>query len=157
MLRLSLGLALLASCIIPAPAGGYAPAPAYSGGSVATSEPAPAPAPAPAYSGYAQQECKSAYGTTACGYGCVAEYGQVKCASRPGGTCQAAYGQITCSEGAPAPAYGYAGPPPQQECKSEYGTTACGYGCVADYGVVKCASQPGGTCQAAYGQVTCSN
>ncbi len=89
MLRLSIALALLSSCVIPAPAGGYAPAYSGGGNAVVTSEPAPAP-------GYAQQECKSAYGTTACGYGCVAEYGVVKCASQPGGTCQAAYGQVTC-------------------------------------------------------------
>ncbi len=152
VLRLSLALAVLASCVIPAPSGGYQPA--YSGGAVVTTAPAPEPSPAP---GYAQQECKSAYGTTACGYGCIAAYGQVRCASQPGGVCQAAYGEIACSEGSPQPAYGYYAPPPQQECKSAYGTTACGYGCVAGYGVVRCASQPGGTCQAAYGDVTCSN
>src|ERR1041385_8012338 len=35
---------------------------------------------------YPQQECKSAYGTTVCGYSCVAAYGEVKCASTPSGT-----------------------------------------------------------------------
>jgi len=106
---------------------------------------------------YPQQECKSAYGTTACGYGCVAAYGEVKCASQPGGTCSAAYGQVSCWEPpAQQRQYGYVATQPS-ECKSAYGTTACGYGCVAAYGEVKCASQPGGVCEAAYGQVTCSN
>ncbi len=142
---------LFASCIVP---------PAGQGGYVASPAPQPeyqAAPPQPAYTAYGapRQECKSEYGTTACGYGCVAAYGQVRCAANPGGVCSAAYGQVTCSEGTPVA--GYYGPPPQQQCKSEYGTTACGYGCVAAYGVVRCASQPGGTCSAAYGQVTCSN
>lgn len=44
------------------------------------------------------QECLAEYGQTKCGYGCAAGYGQVKCASRPGGRCIAAYGQVTCSD-----------------------------------------------------------
>jgi len=107
--------------------------------------------------GDAQSECKSAYGTTACGYGCVAEYGVVKCAQRPGGTCQAAYGEVTCSEGGGGyhhhHHHGYTA---QSECKSDYGTTACGYGCASGYGEVKCSQHPGGQCQAAYGSVTCN-
>lgn len=106
---------------------------------------------------YPQQECKSAYGTTACGYGCVAAYGEVKCAQQPGGACNAAYGQVSCWEPPQEQRqYGYVATQPS-ECKSAYGATACGYGCVAAYGEVKCASQPGGVCEAAYGQVTCSN
>jgi hypothetical protein len=149
-MRALLSCVLLASCVVP-PGGG--------GGYVAAPQPQAQSesAPEPAYTTYGapQQECKSEYGTTACGYGCVAAYGEVKCAPNPGGACNAAYGQVTCSEGTPVA--GYYGAPPQQECKSAYGTTACGYGCVAAYGEVKCASQPGGTCGAAYGQVTCSN
>lgn len=41
--------------------------------------------------------CQSAYGKTACGYNCVAAYGQLKCASHPSGRCVAAYGEVTCS------------------------------------------------------------
>lgn len=51
----------------------------------------------PRYRDVPQQECLSKYGKTVCGYGCVAGYGEVKCATRPGGVCQAAYGEITCS------------------------------------------------------------
>ena len=108
------------------------------------------------YPAYPQQECKSAYGVTACGFGCVAAYGEVKCAANPGGACTAAYGQVSCWEPAPQNVYGY-GPAPASECKSAYGETACGYGCVAAYGTVRCAQQPGGACAAAYGEVTCSN
>lgn len=111
-------------------------------------------------------QCKSAYGTTVCGYDCVAAYGEVRCAATPEGSCTAGYGEVTCWD------------PPRREhrhhrryrrddddgddddarseCKSAYGTTACGYGCVAAYGEVKCASRPGGVCQAAYGEITCS-
>jgi hypothetical protein len=41
------------------------------------------------------------------------------------------------------------GPKPPAECKSAYGQTECGYGCVAAYGEVKCAKTPEGRCQAA--------
>jgi hypothetical protein len=109
------------------------------------------------YPAYPQQECKSAYGTTACGFGCVAAYGEVKCASNPGGACTAAYGRVTCWEPAPRGTYGGYEAAPASECKSAYGETACGYGCVAAYGTVRCAQQPGGACAAAYGEVTCSN
>jgi hypothetical protein len=40
--------------------------------------------------------CKSSHGAIACGYGCVAAHGQVKCAQTPHGVCKAAYGKITC-------------------------------------------------------------
>src|ERR1043165_6478592 len=63
---------------------------------------------------YAQQqppqaECKSAYGTTACGYNCVAAYGEVKCAAQPNGACDAAYGKVTCTEASQGVYGGYGG------------------------------------------------
>jgi hypothetical protein len=104
----------------------------------------------------ADPDCTSAYGTTACGYSCVAAYGEIKCAQTPAGVCTAAYGEVTCWD-----------PPrlgrrhrhrrgPQAECKSAYGTTACGYSCVAAYGEVRCADRPDAVCSAAYGSITCS-
>lgn len=182
MLRAASILVLLASCVVPASGPYTSTAPSYQqsySGDPAQQQQAYPDGYQQGYSegdpdGYAQngqtydgyaydaqpyprQECKSAYGTTACGYGCVAAYGEVKCASQPGGTCRAAYGQVSCWEPrAQQRPYGYVVTQPS-ECKSAYGTTACGYGCVAAYGEVKCASQPGGVCEAAYGQVTCSN
>ena len=44
---------------------------------------------------------------------------------------------------------------PKAECTSNYGQVACGYNCVANYGVVRCAEWPGGVCQANYGKVVC--
>jgi hypothetical protein len=99
----------------------------------------------------AQKQCLSEYGTTVCGYGCAAGFGAVKCASQPGGVCGAGYGRVTCFEPTT-----YV-PGVRAECKSDYGTTQCGYGCVAAYGVVRCAQQPGGVCHAAYGSVTCTD
>jgi len=74
----------------------------------------------------AEQSCLSAYGQTACGYGCLAAYGDVQCATQPDATCEAAYGQI-----------------------------ACGFDCEAAYGQIRCAQTPNGICVAAYGEVTC--
>jgi hypothetical protein len=75
-----------------------------------------------------RKECLSDFGTTACGYGCVSGFGQVKCGQLPGMKCLADFGQIEC-----------------------------GYGCAADFGQIKCANKPEGVCQAAYGQITCSD
>ncbi|MCA9567454.1 MAG: hypothetical protein KC656_06410 [Myxococcales bacterium] len=72
-------------------------------------------------------ECETAYGKTACGYGCTVAYGDVKCAQYPGGTCEVAYGKV-----------------------------ACGFDCQVAYGDVKCARMPGGRCEVAYGKITCS-
>ncbi|MBW4445450.1 MAG: hypothetical protein KME38_00860 [Spirirestis rafaelensis WJT71-NPBG6] len=44
---------------------------------------------------------------------------------------------------------------PKAECNSNYGQIACGYNCVANYGVVRCAEWPGGVCEANYGKVVC--
>ncbi|TNF34437.1 MAG: hypothetical protein EP329_07250 [Deltaproteobacteria bacterium] len=96
-------------------------------------------------------ECKAAYGEIACGFGCVAAYGEVRCAKYPDGVCAESYGKVVCSDG------GGGRRAPQQECKSAYGKTACGYSCVAAYGDVRCASDPSGRCVAAHGTITCSD
>ncbi len=99
-------------------------------------------------------ECISNYGTTVCGYSCVAEYGQIRCAQTPEGVCTAAYGRLTCWEPPRVPRY--AGRSASRaECVSQYGRTACGYSCVADYGEIRCAQTPEGVCMAAGGRLTC--
>jgi hypothetical protein len=104
----------------------------------------PGPAPRPG--------CRTAYGTTECGYHCVAAYGDVRCARTPAGVCAAAYGQLTCWD---PPRSSRRARGERAQCVPAYGTVACGYGCVAAYGEVRCAQTPQGTCSAAYGQVTC--
>lgn len=42
-------------------------------------------------------------------------------------------------------------------CKTDYGKTECGFDCVADYGVVRCAQTPAGACKADFGQVLCND
>jgi len=74
-----------------------------------------------------KKECKSAYGKTVCGYGCVSAYGEIKCGELPGSACIHKYGKIIC-----------------------------GFDCKAAYGDLKCATKLGGACQAAYGKITCS-
>lgn len=100
-----------------------------------------------------EQECKTAYGQTACGYDCKAAYGQVRCAPVPWGACKAAYGKVVCGPEHPRSA----GPMPQASCKSAYGDVACGYDCKAGYGMVRCSSHPDGVCHVANGAVRCSN
>jgi hypothetical protein len=159
---LCLSLIVFAACVIPPTGGGYSTSPPPSSGpQYVQSAPGPAPTPAPDDDAPPQQECRSDYGTTVCGYHCVADYGVVRCASTPEGTCTAADGQVTCWDPTERrhdrDREDGDGDEPQSECKSAYGTTVCGYGCVADYGQVRCASHPGGTCAAAYGQITCTD
>ncbi len=111
-----------------------------------------------------QAQCQSAYGKTACGYHCVAAYGEVKCAKTPRGACKAAYGEIVCSDegGDVHPPPSWRKPPahaawPPAKCLSGYGQTACGYHCVAGYGEVRCARTPAGKCLAGYGKVVCGD
>jgi hypothetical protein len=99
--------------------------------------------------------CRTAYGTTACGYHCVAAYGEVRCARTAAGVCAAAYGQVACWDPPRSSRRGGSAGGERAQCVPAYGTIACGYGCVAAYGEVRCAQTPQGTCSAAYGQVTC--
>jgi len=125
---------------------------------LALSHPGPPPAEA---------ECKSAFGQTVCGFGCIAAYGAVKCARTPEGRCQAAYGEITCWDpdtDAPRPGPGRPGRPnpwPDRDpgngasCENAFGKTACGYDCKTAFGDIKCAQTPLGVCHAAYGKLVC--
>ncbi|MBX7113472.1 MAG: hypothetical protein K1X64_03990 [Myxococcaceae bacterium] len=103
-----------------------------------------------------EARCISAYGAKACGYACEAAYGQVKCAQTPYGACLAANGTLTCWDPPVRHAHRMRNTPAAQ-CLSEYGTTACGYGCVAQYGAIKCAQTPGHHCYADSGQLFCSD
>lgn len=100
------------------------------------------------------QECKSAYGKTACGHHCVAAFGDLKCARTHLGACEVAFGRITCND---PPRWVLEDPAaPPMQCRTAYGKTACGYGCQAGYGDVRCAATPDGACQASFGQIVCS-
>ena len=97
---------------------------------------------------FAEAECLSAYGKTACGYDCIEAYGNIKCAQTPMGTCAEAYGNIVC--------YDPPGNPHKKaECKESYGNIVCGYHCIAAYGNIKCAQTPEGICTESYGEITC--
>lgn len=102
-----------------------------------------------------EAEWNTAYGETTCGNDCVSAYGRTACAQWPGGACRAAYGNIVCG---PAPPYGWeawwsAGQ--NATCEDAFGKVACGFHCVTGYGEVACAQTPQGSCEAAYGRVTC--
>lgn len=103
---------------------------------------------------YPQATCLRAYGETACGYHCTQGYGQVRCAQTPVGNCQAGYGTVVCYD-PPVPVLAWSQTPVAQ-CLAEYGLVACGYGCVAQYGSVRCSPVPGGVCAAQAGRITCS-
>jgi hypothetical protein len=97
-------------------------------------------------------QCLSAHGETACGYDCLSSYGQLKCAQTPSGICRAAYGEVVCWD-PPSDCEEESAPP--AECLSNYGKTACGWGCLASHGEVRCSQVPGGICVAQFGTITC--
>lgn len=97
--------------------------------------------------------CVAGYGTIGCGFNCVSAYGVVKCSRTPQGRCLAAYSKVVCGD--PPRRMFRRGRPRQLECKAGYGDVACGYGCVAAYGQVKCSRTPAGRCQASGGSVVC--
>jgi len=107
-------------------------------------------------------ECKSAFGKTVCGYGCIAAYGEVRCAKTPEGRCQAAYGEVTCWDPADdRPPMRRPTRPEEEEpgngatCENAFGKTACGYDCKSAFGEIKCAQTPLGVCHSAYGKLVC--
>lgn len=102
----------------------------------------------------APAECRTAYGMTACGWACRDAFGDVKCAATPAGTCMEAGGRVSCFDPrVPLP-------PPvavQSQCITQFGVTACGYGCMAALGQVRCARTPQGSCREVAGVVRCSD
>jgi hypothetical protein len=100
-------------------------------------------------------ECKTAYGKTACGFHCTAGFSDVQCSETYEGACLAAFGRVMCWD--PPPRYRrLACEREPAQCLAAFGDIACGYGCTAGFGEVKCSPRPGGTCEAADGHVTCA-
>ncbi len=100
-------------------------------------------------------QCIANFGDVACGYGCVAGAGQVQCAQTPYGVCAFNFGKLVCFD-PPLQALSLVeGEPPPSQCLSGFEQLACGYGCAANFGHVKCAQTPVGRCVAQGGQVVC--
>jgi hypothetical protein len=51
------------------------------------------------FSALPEASCLASDGRIACGYRCVAAYGQVRCAQTPDGLCRAESGRVTCFDG----------------------------------------------------------
>lgn len=105
----------------------------------------------------AQPTCKDAYGVTVCGYDCVAQFGQVRCAQTPQGACGYGYGKVQCWDPHPDVVdwLNYQRSNEQAQCMAAFGQLACGFNCQSGYGQVQCSQTPGGICIAAYGHVRC--
>jgi hypothetical protein len=99
--------------------------------------------------------CVTSYGQTACGYHCVANYDQVQCAQTPFGACRANEGKVACWDPPAAVLASRRATTPKAVCESGYGKVGCGYHCIADHGVVRCADTPDGMCRSERGTVFC--
>jgi hypothetical protein len=100
-----------------------------------------------------QASCTVAGGVMSCGYHCTTAMGVAKCASTPAGACATAGGQIACAD--PPAHLAFLSSTPRMQCERSAGSVACGYGCRAANGAVRCAQTPGGTCEVNAGTITC--
>lgn len=108
-----------------------------------------------AWAGEPKPDCLSAYGMSACGYHCIGEYSQVKCAVTPQGVCISGSCQVLCFD-PPAHVISLWGEKlPRPTCVREKDRLACGYHCKAQGAEVACATTPAGVCTADYGMVRC--
>jgi hypothetical protein len=99
--------------------------------------------------------CVTSFGQTACGYWCVANFDQVQCAQTPFGSCRANEGKVACWDPPAAVIATRRATTPRAVCESGFGQVSCGYHCIADRGVVRCAETPEGLCRSERDSVFC--
>jgi hypothetical protein len=99
--------------------------------------------------------CVTSSGQTACGYHCITNYDQVQCAQTPFGACRANEGKVACWDPPAAVLASHRSSTPKAVCEIGFGKVNCGYHCVANHGVVRCAETPDGTCRAERDTVFC--
>ena len=99
--------------------------------------------------------CRSVDGHVACGYHCKSDGQRLRCAKTPQGHCQVIDGQAVCFDPPPHIIRIYGEALPQPECKTIDGQVACGYQCATQFGKVKCARTPAGTCIGRNDEVVC--
>jgi len=73
--------------------------------------------------------CLTSEGKTACGYNCLASYGEVRCAQRPEGICVAGSGTVTCWDPPPIVRLTFPFRAPRPHCRA--GRTLQAQGCGA--------------------------
>jgi hypothetical protein len=103
----------------------------------------------------ARPQCVASAGQVACGFECIVNYDRVACAQTPLGACKANEGRLVCWDPPGQVIAAQGARTPLVTCISNYGKVACGYGCIATFGVVRCAKTPGGFCRAERDQVFC--
>src|SRR6478609_11627788 len=100
-------------------------------------------------------ECLTSSDQTACGFHCVSGEGEVRCAQTPDGVCSTASGIIACWDPPSILRRIFGDRLPRATCVTNYGQTACGYGCESNSDRVSCAQTPFGKCVASDGKVAC--
>jgi hypothetical protein len=90
-----------------------------------------------------------------CGFNCLKNYGQMRCAMTPQGRCASVEGKVACWD-PPAAYLAYLGTNAEAaSCLANYGEVACGYNCVEHNGHVACSETPMGRCAGNFGKITC--
>lgn len=99
--------------------------------------------------------CVTTYGQMACGYVCDTTSDRALCSQTPFGACGEVEGRIACWDPPAAVVLAKQKKTPIPTCLVDSGKIACGYGCVAHDGVVRCAETPDGGCRVEQGKIIC--
>jgi hypothetical protein len=90
-----------------------------------------------------------------CGYNCVANYGQVRCAKTPDGFCRAERDTVFCWD-PPITSAGFAiDAASERACLASTSGASCGYACLATSRASACATSRDDVCRAADGLIQC--
>lgn len=100
-------------------------------------------------------ECRTSNNVQACGFHCIAELDQVKCAQTPQGFCTRKERQVVCWD------------PPEElrlhapekvssaTCHAKYRDVTCGFACTSSPNHLACAQTPWGVCVTRFDDVAC--
>ncbi len=104
-----------------------------------------------------EPQCVTAFGQTACGHGCVANNGVVRCAQTPQGVCTSGAGTVACWDPPAVVRTTLKTRVPSPSCLASAGQIACGYHCATAFDKVACAQTPFGACRADQGTIVCAD
>lgn len=102
-----------------------------------------------------EPQCLTAGGTRVCGYSCVENGVEARCAKTPDGVCGKNASQVTCFDPPMWLKPLAMGTLPKPACLSFGGNLACGYDCKREGSIILCAQTPKGVCATKFGRITC--
>jgi hypothetical protein len=103
----------------------------------------------------ATPQCKSKYGTRACGYLCTSSPTKLDCTQSPWGACKTHFDDLLCWDPPQATIHTFANDLSGVQCVATQMGIACGWNCRTAYQQAACAQTPEGRCSVYQGKVQC--